>query len=98
MATTKKKLAGYVHVNGQAYGPEDDLPKDVAEQVTNPKAWASSADDSDDGSVPLAYEDMETPQLKATAKERGVEVKRGATDAEIVEALRQADADGSAPQ
>lgn len=34
-----KKLATYVHVNGEVYGPDDDVPAAVAKQITNPKAW-----------------------------------------------------------
>lgn len=34
-----KKLATFVHVDGQAYGPEDDVPADVAKKIENPKAW-----------------------------------------------------------
>lgn len=36
------KLAGFVHVNGQVYGPDDEVPAEVAKQITNPKAWATS--------------------------------------------------------
>lgn len=37
---TGRKLAGYVTVAGQTYGPDDDLPAEVAKQIDNPKAWA----------------------------------------------------------
>ncbi len=39
---TSKKLAGYVTVDGATYGPDDDLPGDVAEKIDNPKAWEES--------------------------------------------------------
>lgn len=42
-----KELATTVHVGGVAYGPDDKVPADVAKQITNPKAWASSSDDGD---------------------------------------------------
>lgn len=43
-----KKLAAYVHVEGQAYGPEDDVPADVAKKIGNPKAWESQDSKSAD--------------------------------------------------
>lgn len=36
-----KKLATYVSVDGQWYGPNDDVPADVAKQITNESAWAA---------------------------------------------------------
>lgn len=35
-----KRLASFVHVGGKVYGPNDDVPADVAKQITNEKAWA----------------------------------------------------------
>jgi hypothetical protein len=40
---TARKLAGFVHVNGTVYGPDDEVPAEVSEQITNPKAWAEPA-------------------------------------------------------
>jgi hypothetical protein len=42
-----KKLARYVNVDGATYGPDDDVPADIAEQITNPKAWEADEDVSD---------------------------------------------------
>lgn len=39
MATRKKTLWAFVHVNGAVYGPGDQVPAEVAAQITNPKAW-----------------------------------------------------------
>lgn len=39
-----KRLARYVTVDGATYGPDDDVPADVAEQITNPAAWMSDED------------------------------------------------------
>lgn len=39
-----RKLASFVHVDGVAYGPDDDVPVDVAKQITNPSAWAPEAE------------------------------------------------------
>ncbi|MBQ1047860.1 hypothetical protein KBX50_05225 [Micromonospora sp. C51] len=33
------RLASTVHVGGRSYGPDDEVPDDVARRVTNPKAW-----------------------------------------------------------
>lgn len=35
-----RKLRTYVHVDGQVYGPDSDVPAEVAKRITNPKAWA----------------------------------------------------------
>lgn len=51
-----KQLASFVYVNGDLYGPDDDVPAEVAEQITNPKAW---------GEEP---EKASAPAKKSTAK------------------------------
>ncbi len=33
------KLATAVTIGGRTYGPKDPIPDDVAEKITNPKAW-----------------------------------------------------------
>ena len=42
-----RKLAGYVHVDGVAYGPDDTVPTDVAKQITNEAAWEPAPRASD---------------------------------------------------
>lgn len=37
--STGKNLVTNVHVDGEVYGPGDDVPADVAKRITNPKAW-----------------------------------------------------------
>lgn len=34
-----RRLIAYVHVDGKAYAPGDDVPKEVAAKITNPAAW-----------------------------------------------------------
>lgn len=34
------KLNVWVHVGDKRYGPDDDVPQDVADQITNPDVWA----------------------------------------------------------
>jgi len=43
-----RKLAVYVHVDGQAYGPGDDVPADVAKAISNPDVWADGGDEPAD--------------------------------------------------
>jgi hypothetical protein len=33
------RLAFYVAVDGDSYGPDDHVPDDIAKKITNPKAW-----------------------------------------------------------
>lgn len=37
----EKTLARHVTIGGKTYGPGDDVPADMAEQITNPKAWVA---------------------------------------------------------
>lgn len=50
-----RKLATYVYINGASYGPDDEVPEEVAAQITNPKAWVdepeSKGSDSKSGSA-----------------------------------------------
>lgn len=41
MADARKKLVRAVNVDGEWYQPGDDVPAEVAERITNPKAWTS---------------------------------------------------------
>lgn len=38
--TSSRRLAAFVHVNDVAWGPDDEVPADVAALITNPAAWA----------------------------------------------------------
>lgn len=58
--TSAKRLAGYVHVGGQVYGPASDVPPEVAKQITNPKAWA-------DGESAEPAPEKKTPAKKAAS-------------------------------
>ncbi|OJY47606.1 hypothetical protein [Pseudonocardia sp. 73-21] len=35
-----RRLSTYVHVDNVAYGPEDEVPAEVAERITAPGVWA----------------------------------------------------------
>lgn len=48
-----RQLAGYVHVDVgggeyKVFGPNDEVPTEIAELIPNPKAWATDADDTAD--------------------------------------------------
>ncbi len=45
-----KKLNTYVHVDGAQYGPDDDVPAEVAKKIDNPDVWGES--DATDPDVP----------------------------------------------
>jgi hypothetical protein len=77
MSAATRKLRTYVHVDGTAYGPGDDLPDEVAERITNPKAW----DDYDESKLsqtarPVGPSSAEMPEdlrarVAAEAEARG---------------------------
>jgi len=39
-----QKLARYVTVGGKTYGPKDDVPADVLDQIKNPKAFVPAGE------------------------------------------------------
>lgn len=48
----KHRLATYVHVDVgggevKVFGPNDEIPAEVAELITNPKAWAAGEADEE---------------------------------------------------
>lgn len=43
-----RRLAGFVHVDGRVYGPDDEVPAGVAKKITHPRAWADG-DQPDSG-------------------------------------------------
>lgn len=71
-----RKLRSYVHVGGRVFGPRDEVPEQVADQITNPKAWA----DAPDGA-------RNTARVHARAEEQqqeeGGEPKRPAKNASV---------------
>ncbi len=49
-----RRLIATVYVADVAYGPESDLPDDVAAQITNPAAWSEDA--PEDAPAGIVYE------------------------------------------
>lgn len=37
-----RRLNTYVHVDGVPYGPDDDLPEEIAERIVAPWVWEGS--------------------------------------------------------
>lgn len=66
-----RKLATYVHIDGEVYGPDDKVPADVAKRITNPKAWADGKGSAgDDADPPEGYAALDAKGLKAEIDKR----------------------------
>lgn len=62
-STTGAKLASRVAIDGQWYGPGDDVPDDVAKKITNPRVWeGGKAPSFDTDTTPAAKADDEVEQ------------------------------------
>lgn len=71
-----KRLASFVYVDGKAYGPDDDIPAEVAKAITNPKAWADDAAQSesgDSGEPDQGYSKLKVADLKAEIAARNAD-------------------------
>ncbi len=55
-----KKLNTYVHVDGVQYGPDDDVPAEVAKKIDNPDVWGESE-----------VTDLDVPSEQVVAKNVG---------------------------
>lgn len=93
-----RKLTKNVYVGETLYRAGSTPPKDIAEQITNPKAWDGDAPDAVDDAVDEApdYDSMAPDSLAALADTRGVEVKGTGKDGnvlkkDLVAALKSAD-------
>jgi hypothetical protein len=38
-----RQLVAHVYVDGEVYGPGDDVPASVAKKITNPNAWSDGS-------------------------------------------------------
>lgn len=43
----QRRLTKFVEVDGTWYGPDDDVPADVAEKIQNPRLWAGEPDQAE---------------------------------------------------
>lgn len=41
-----RRLNTFVHVDGQAYGPDNPVPDEVADRITNPDVWDQDQDEA----------------------------------------------------
>ncbi|HEX8632236.1 MAG TPA: hypothetical protein VF755_29105 [Catenuloplanes sp.] len=57
MNNNYRRLAAWVIVDGQAYGPDHDLPADIAARITNPNAWPPNTNPAEAGDDRAAAED-----------------------------------------
>lgn len=47
-----RRLVTYVHVEGVAYGPDDEVPAEVAERITAPGVWSDEVAAEEDAGEP----------------------------------------------
>lgn len=90
-----RELSANVYVDGVLYGPAGESPpKDVAERITNPKAWAGTVDADDDsgeaGIPPKGGAGSGKDAWKAYADSLGVAVDDEASRDDIVAAIEAA--------
>lgn len=93
------KLAGFVHVHGpngsRVFGPDDEVPADVAKLVTNPKAWAvvPEPEQGPTGEAPpRSGPGSGVEAWKAYAAAVGVNVAEGASRDDVIAAVDTASA------
>ncbi|MEW1867040.1 hypothetical protein AB0420_02380 [Streptomyces caelestis] len=80
-----RRLRTYVHVDGTAYGPGDDVPAEVAERIGD-HAWETDGD-QDDGEPTVGYTDPAAQQ--STTPPNGGEAPPRSGRGSGVEAWRQ---------
>jgi hypothetical protein len=98
-----KQLATNVTVEGTTYKAGSTVPKDVADKIDHPRAWAtddaaSSSDSGSTGEDDKGYAGKSPDELKALADERELEVTGTGKDGnvlkgDLVAALEAYDAD-----
>lgn len=96
-AAEKAQLAGRVFVGGAWYGPGDDVPADVAVEITNPKAWVGGKVpdlDSEDTVVEIPEgdpaESWTNDQLKAYAAKHEIDLGDASKKAEYLAVIAAA--------
>lgn len=56
-----RRLNTYVHLDGTAYGPDDDVPADVAKRIGE-HAWTDDSDQDGDEPAGAGFEDPSSQQ------------------------------------
>lgn len=67
-----RRLRTYVHVAGRAYGPEDDVPAEVAKEITAPGVWEDEPEQVTEAPV----EDPAVPDPPAPDPETSTEPEK----------------------
>lgn len=86
------KLKIYVHVDGKQYGPDDDLPSEVTEKITNPDVWESAPADGGAKQPTNAELEAEIAKRNEGRAEADLIVPAGNKKADLVSALEADDA------
>ncbi|NEW40785.1 hypothetical protein GV794_01945 [Nocardia cyriacigeorgica] len=86
-----RKLAGYVHVHdpdgvSHVFGPDDDVPAELAKLITNPAAWAApEPTDVPDDEPSDAWT---VADLRAYADLHGIDLGEATKKADILAAIK----------
>ena len=84
-----RKLVANVNIAGVLYGPDGETPSaEVAEQITNPKAWGAD-EDTDESEFPEGepVKDWTAQQLTAWAAANAVDLDGATSKKDIVAKL-----------
>ncbi|HEY9415448.1 MAG TPA: hypothetical protein VIQ30_11865 [Pseudonocardia sp.] len=81
-----RKLAGYVHVHdsegvSHVFGPDDEVPAELAKLITNPAAWQA---EQDDDAPSLSWT---VPDLRAYAELHDIDLGDATKKADILKAI-----------
>lgn len=101
MAGRKLVSTVYVHEEDgtyKVYGPDDDVPADVAKRINNPKAWGASetadesvSDDADEsGLPPKGGQGSGVDAWLAYADAEGIDVPEDASRDDVIAAVEAA--------
>ncbi|TLF72918.1 hypothetical protein [Nocardia cyriacigeorgica] len=92
-----RKLAGYVHVHdsegvSHVFGPEDDVPAELAKLITNPAAWQTDPGAAEEvGQVEQGddepSESWTVADLRAYAELHDIDLGDATKKADILEAI-----------
>jgi hypothetical protein len=95
-----KRLRSTVHIHGDpengvpggVFGPDDDVPADVAKLITNEEAWESDEKpDDSDGLAALRSSDVPRALLVQQAEALGAKFPKNASKDLLAQAIRQAE-------
>lgn len=84
-----RKLAGYVHVHdsegvSHVFGPDDDVPAELAKLITNPAAWQAEPAEQDDDEPSDSWT---VADLRAYAELHDIDLGDATKKADILKAI-----------